>query len=666
MPLTLKMLARDWRSGELRVLFIALTLAVTIVSSIALFSDRLQRGIDARGATLLAGDLVLRSARAVPEDWLEKADSLGLERATVLRFPTMVRANERMQLTSVTAVSVNYPLLGAVEISMGVGAARQSVQHGPRPGEAWLDTRLLDMPGIPLTSRFEIGDTELSAGALLLGEPDATGGLIAYGPRLLMNMADLDATGVIQPGSRVRYSYSVAGDPEAVAAWRSWLEPRLEPQHRLMDLESSQPRAARVVNRVRSYLLLGGAFGVILAGIAVAVSVWRYGRRHIETVAVLKSLGLSARKISGLYAGSFSLLTLAAIAVGWAMGWGTQNLFFYLVADIIDIDIPPAGVVPFFLGAMTAIICVVACALPPLASLIGTLPIAVLRKEVESSSAGKLTYLIGLAAMFGLLLIYSGSLVLASVVLLSLLLVAVLLMLVVWALLSRGQSLGMHAGSIWRLAMAGVQRHRVANALLIMIVAFAMMLLMVVIEIRGNLLNDWEAQIPVGTPNHFLVNIADWQKNELAEFLSGKEIETAGLYPMVSGRLVAVNGEQIRPSGKEGVNLNRELNLTWMQNLPEDNVILAGDWWIDGSGDEVSVEKSMADALNLVLGDRIDFRLGSSVFTGTVTSIRELDWEAMRPNFYVILQPGLLKDYAATYITSFHLTTDQKPVFCAS
>ena len=662
MSLTLKMLARDWRNGELRVLFIALTLAVTIVSGIALFADRLQGGIDIRSATFLAGDLVLQSSRAVPESWLEKADSLGLKRATVLRFPTMVRANDSMQLTSVTAVSSTYPLLGAVEISHAVGAQRQSVQHGPPPGEAWLDARLLDMPGIPLTSSFEIGDTELKAGALLLGEPDATSGLIAYGPRMLMNLADLAATGVIQPGSRVRYSYSVIGDEDSVAAWRSWLESRLEPQHRLMDLETSQPRSARVVKRVRSYLLLGGAFGVILAGIAVAISVWRYSRRHIETVAVLKSLGLSAKNIARLYAGCFSLLTLAAIVFGWAAGWGTQSLFFYLVADIIDIEMPPAGIQPFLFGAMTAIICVAACALPPLVNLVRTLPVAVLRREAVSSSAGKLSYLFGLLAMFGLLLLYSRSFALAATVLVSLLVTAGLLLLVVWGVLRRGQSLGMHAGSIWRLAMAGVQRHRVANALLSMVVAFSMLLLMVVIEIRGTLLNDWRAQIPSGTPNHFLVNIADWQKNDLRQFFSDKNIETAGLYPMVSGRLVAVNGKQIQPSGTEGVNLDRELNLTWMLNLPEDNAVIAGEWWKHGSGSEISVEKSMAEALDLVLGDTIDFRLGSSLFSGTVTSIRELDWEAMRPKFYVIIQPGLLQDYAATYITSFHLSADEKLV----
>ena len=503
---------RDWRSGELGVLLLAVVLAVAIVTTLGLFVDRMQRAVESRSATFLAGDLVLRATREVPGEWLELARAEGLRTAQVLRFASMVFAGDNMKLASVKAVSSSYPLLGRVTISDAAGAAPREVSHGPPPGEIWVDARLLPALGLTVGDRLGLGTTELVLAAVLHQEPDGGGSLIALGPRVTMNIADIPASGVIQPGSRVQYSYLFAGAPAALARWRARIQPLITEGQKFISVEDGQPQVARSIERARSFLLLAGSLGVVLAGVALAMATRRYTERHADYVAILKTLGASAAMIRALYAGNLVLLAVLGILLGWALGWLVQSLAFMAVREILALDVPgSAGMKSLWLGAGTGALCLLGMAAPPLLRMAGSSPLRVLRRDAQDSGAGRGVYASGLLAFALLLYWYSGDLQLSLLVLGCLLLVSLAVGSLSYGLLRRARLPGVQAQSALRLAFAALQRHAALNALQILVFSLCLMLLLIMVLVRTALLDEWQRELPPRTPNHFLVNIAPYQ-----------------------------------------------------------------------------------------------------------------------------------------------------------
>ncbi|WP_323847182.1 ABC transporter permease [Microbulbifer magnicolonia] len=662
--LPLKLLLRDWRGGELALIATALVLAVTCVTAIAHFTDRLARAMEQQSLTFLAAERVLRSSLPVDPAWLQEARRRGLQQAQAVQFASMVAAGDQFQFAAVKAVDDGYPLVGHLEMRAAEDAASQIVRRGPPPGEAWLEPRLLPLLQLQMGDSLQLGDTRLRVTGLLEREPDRSTSLFDMGARLLVHLDDLPAAGVIQPGSRVRYRYLFAGDDTALEQYFKWLEPQLTEHQRVIDLREGQPRVASALDRAERFLFLAGSLAVLLASVAVGLAARRYGLRHTAYVAVMKSLGAGRGKILAIYLGQLTALTLIATAVGLLLGSLIQAQAVALMADFFPVEPPPSQWRPLLVGLATGFACALGFALPPLFRLARTDPMQTLRRDWSNPDRREwLGLVLGPTSMLLLIWWLSGSLAITAA------LFAGMALLVggsalVNQLLVRGRLSAL--GGAWRIALGSLQRRAAFNTLLIAAFGTGLLAMLALVFARTALIDEWRMQLPEKAPNHFLMNIAPHEVDGLRQMLSDNDVTSTEIYPMVRGRLVAINGvpasEYEKNTSRERVGaLHRELNLSWTENLAPDNRILEGAWW-DKADEGVSVEVELAARLNLSLGDRLRFSIGGLEVEAPVASFRSLDWNSMRPNFYMLFAPGTLQDFPATYITSFYLPPQQKLV----
>ena len=658
------MLARDWRGGELGILVAALVLAVAMVTGISAFTTRLQSALEQESHRFLAADRVVRSSRDLPQEWLQRAGSLGLQTAQTLSFPSMVFAGEdAMFLSSVKAVSDDYPLRGELTYSAEPFGEVAPVAHGPAPGTVWLDSRLFALLDVAIGDQVGIGEAQFRIAAAARTEPDQAAGFFGVGPRVLMHYSDIPATRVVQPGSRVEYRQLFAGDPAQLETLVAEIEPQLVTGQRLLDVEQGQPGIGSALERAESFLLLAGSLAVVLAGVAIALAARRFSERHTDYVAIMKSLGASSGSINRLYGNSLLLLGIGATVLGCSAGWAMQAIFFRLFAEQLPINPGPAGLRPYAIGLTTAFTCLLCFAWPPLRRLGQASPLRVLRRDMPEENRRSLAdYALGLGAVSALMLWYSGDWRLTLAILLGLALTIVLGMALALTLLRGGRLLGMSAGSIWRLALAGLQRRGAANALQVVIFAMAIMLLLVLVLVRTSLIEEWQTQLPPDTPNHFMLNISPDAVQEVEQMLRANDVNSEALYPMIRGRVMSVNDEQLpETDDEEEGRRQRGANFTWSDTLPEGNKLLAGSWWEPGSRDAVvSLEQEFAQRLEVEVGDRMGLLIGGQSLEVTVTSIRELDWQSFRPNFFMVFPPRTLADFPATFMTSFHLEPEEK------
>ncbi len=658
----LRLLLRDWRGGELAVLLAALTLAVAVVTGISAFSGRLQGALAQESHRFLAADLVVQSSQPLPAAWLEAARSRGLRTARVLTFSSMVSAgDDAMALGAVKAVSDAYPLRGSLTASDEPFGSAVPQAGGPERGTLWLDSRLFALLDLAPGATAEVGEASFRVAAAARTEPDRGANFTGLGPRVLMHVDDIPATGVVQPGSRVRYRQLYAGEPAAVADLRDWLEERLGDGQRLQSVQDGQPGVASALERAERFLLLAGSLGVLLAAVAIALASRRFCGRHADYVAIMKSLGATTPYVGRLYGGSFALLGLVATAAGCLVGSVLQAVAFDLLAARLPVDPGPAGWRPWLTGGVTALVCLGFFAWPPLWRLAGASPLRVLRRDLSlDSGRGLLDYALGLVAISGLMWWYSGDPALTGAVLAGLVLTVALGGGAAALLLRGGRFAGMRAGSIWRLALASLQRRGAGNALLVVMFAIAIMLLLLLTLVRSSLIDSWQAQLPPEAPDHFLLNISPEEVAAVEQRLRADGIAAEGLYPMIRGRVMAVDGSPLPTDGAGDGPRQREANFTWAASPPTGNELVAGRWWGADSGEAlVSLEEGFAERLGAGLGDRLELRVGARPLTVTVASIRAVDWESMRPNFFMVFPPRLLADFPATFMTSFHLGGDK-------
>jgi len=662
------MLARDWAAGELKLLTTALALAVGIVVGISAFTDELKSALTTESNRFIAADRVLRASRPAPSEWLQAAKPYGLRRGAIIAFGSMLIAGKRMRLTSVKAVSPTYPLRGRLEISDAPDIPPRAVDHGPGPGEIWLEARLLPLLGLRIGDTVEIGEAHLRVGAILTGEPDRGSALFSIAPHALMALADLPATKVIQPGSRVRYRYLFAGPDKQLAAYHGWLESRLTPDYRWINIRETQPRIAMALDRADRFLLLASTLGIALAGIAIAISARRYSERHYDAMAVMKCLGGREGRLFGLYLQQLLFIGLLGFAIGALLGWGVQGALAALLERYVTDRLPLPGLRPLAMGGLTTAICLAAFALPPLLSLRTIPPLRVMRRDLGNDSRrGWLAIMVGLLSLTLLMWFHSRNLQLT----LSIVIGAGIILgtggLAVWSMLRAARRCVANASGVMRLALASLQRHPISNALQVVMFALAIMLLLILVFVRTSLLNDWQRQLPGGTPNHFLINILPDQVADVRGWLDEQGLAATTFYPIVRGRLTQVNGipldeRQARENRRNEVQ-DRDLNLTWSSDLPADNVVQRGAWWVPNGAPseiEVSVEARLASELDIQPGSKLSFQIGPEALDARVSSLRKVEWDNMRPNFYMIFPPTVLDDFAHTYITSLYLPKGDK------
>lgn len=662
--LALRQLLRDARAGELRVLFFALLVAVAASTAIGYFGARLNGAMLLRATEFLGADLVLRgSSQATPEQIASGKDA-GLVHAQVVEFSSVIATDNGIQLSSIKAADAAYPLRGELR-SAAEPYASESSGGGPAPGEAWVEPRLLAALELKIGDSIDVGMKTLRMSRVLTYEPDRAGNFYSLTPRVLINLADLEATGVVQPGSRVSYRDLWRGEPEALARYQASVGKSLAPNQRLQDARDGNQQIGGALGKAERYLNMASLVAVLLAGVAVALSASRFASRRFDASALLRCLGLSRRQALGLFCLQLAILGSLAALGGALLGWLAQLGLFKLLQGLMPAQIPPGGLAPALAGIATGLVALAGFALPPLAALGRVPPLRVLRRDLLPVPAS--SWLVYGAALLALGLIMwrlSLDLLLTFALLGGGLVAAVLLGGLLLLGLRSLRRLLAGAPLAWRLGLGQLLRHPLAAAGQSLAFGLILLAMALIALLRAELLDTWQNQLPKDAPNYFALNILPDDKNTFAQRLNEFSAEAAPLYPVIPGRLTEINGQAVQQIvSKESTGdraVQRDLSLTWAADLPAGNALSEGQWWhtAPGEGNDlpgVSVEAELAQSLKLKLGDRLTFSIGGQQRQALVSSLRTVNWDSFQPNFYMIFQPGTLKDLPTTYLTSFFL-----------
>ena len=663
--LAARQLSRDARAGELRVLFFSLLVAVVASTAIGYFGARLNAAMQLRATEFLGADLVLQGSTPARPEQLRTGRELGLDHAQVVEFSSVVATDQAIELSSVKAVDSDYPLRG--KLRSAAQPYGEEVEGGaPAPGEAWVEPRLLSALGLKIGDSVDIGLKRLKLARVLTYEPDRAGNFYSLTPRVMINLDDLAATGVVQPGSRVTFRDLWRGAPVNLEQYRELVKVGLNPNQALRDARDSNRQVGGALSKAERYLNMASLVAILLAGVAVALSAARFAARRYDASALLRCLGLSRRDVLWVFSLQLAMLGLAAAIAGAAVGWLAQFGIFALLQGLLPSVIPGGGLWPALAGMATGMVALAGFALPPLAALGRVPPLRVLRGDLLPVPAS--TWAVYGSALLALGLIM-WRLSLDPVLTVALAGAGALAALVLGGLLVLGlrrlRTALAGASLPWRLGVGQLLRHPFAaagQALAFGLILFAMALVGL---LRGELLDSWQRQLPADAPNYFALNILPDERDAFAARLREYGAIAAPLYPIVPGRLTAINGQPVADivtedsQGQRAV--QRDLNLTWAADLPEGNRLLAGQWWAPTPGTlpGVSVEQKLAESLGVAVGDTLTFNVGGAVRDTRVASVRTVSWDNFQPNFFMIFEPGTLQDFPVTYLTSFYLPPGQ-------
>ena len=675
---SIRMTARDWRAGELRFLLVALTIAVASLSAVGFFIDRMRSSLERDAHQLLGADLLVNADVPMRAEWRDEARKRGLLLADTVTFPSMAQAGEGeqslAQLASVKAVSEGYPLRGQLKITTSVeaaGAGRGNKTGAtPAPGTVWVDANVLTGLKTRLGASITLGDKRFTIAQLIAAEPDRGPSFVNFAPRVMLPLADLAATGLTDSGARVTYRMQVAApsnnDLAGVSQYEQWLKARIAAAAvkgvRIESLENGRPEMRATLDRADRFLSLVGLLSAMLAAVAVAMAARRFMLRHLDACAMLRCLGLSQNQVSALYLIEFVLVGLAGSVLGVLVGFGAHYVLLELIGKILSTDLPPVSPLPALQGIASGMLLLVGFALPPVLQLRNVPHNRVLRREQTAPRALALaTYGFGVCAFVALLLWQAGDPKLALLTALGFLAGFGLFALAGWlGIVSLKRLRGAIDGQSWRFAVTALQRRPGATIVQVVSLSLGLMALLLLTVVRGDLMGAWRSATPADAPNRFIINIQPDQTAALAQRLAGARVGDAVLYPMIRGRLTAVNGVPVTaatyPAEDARRLAEREFNLSSMKQMQSSNQIVAGKWFADQPGQpEASVEQGIAKTLGIKLGDTMRFDIAGQVVQARVTSLRKLEWGSMRANFFVIINPQAMKDMPQTFMTAFHL-----------
>jgi putative ABC transport system permease protein len=664
----LRNLWRDLKSGELSVLVLALTVAVLSLTAVGFFTSRIAQGVRAQASEVLAADLRIESSNPLPDAYFAEGRRRGLKSAQVWSFATAVFNGDLSQLASVHAVTATYPLKGHLKIAESAYGVGHTTDRIPNRGETWVDARVIATLNLKVGDRLRLGTQSFRISAVLDYRPDQGSAFVSIAPAVLIDLDDVPATQLIQPGSRVTYAGLFAGAPAAIDAFREYLQAHKSGAEKLRDVDESSRQLNSAIDRAGRFLNLASLASVLLAAVAVAMGARRYVARHIDSVALLKCMGASQRFVLSISVMELGLLAVAAVAVGATLGWLAQSGLAWVLRDLIRGELPPAVLTPVPIALVTVIAMLIGFALPPLLQLKNTPPARVLRKTAEPPAlAFGLSYVLALAAIFAILWVLVRDTQLVAYVFAGVLGVGLALALAGFGLVRLTGRLRGGVGVAWRYGLANVSRRGIASVAQIVAFGLGIMVLLLLAVVRGDLLADWRRSLKVDVPNNFLINIRPEERQPLDDFLRGHGFGSPILYPMVRARISGIDGtssDAIKVDNEAGKGfLEREQNLTWSADLMPDNQLLAGRWWTpaDDGKPLVSISTEYQEALHLKLGDTLSLDVAGEPLTVTVASIRKIRWDSFRPNFFLVFPPGLLDGAAGTYMTSLYLTPAQRP-----
>lgn len=675
---SLRMTARDWRAGELRFLLVALIVAVSALSSVGFFIDRMRAGLERDAHQLLGGDLLINADDPVRERWRAEARRRGLLVADFTAFQSMAQAGEGedtlARLAAVKAVSPGYPLRGQMTITTDPDAASRALgsktRATPEPGTVWVDANLLPALRTQVGGTIQLGEKSFRIAQLIATEPDKGASFANFAPRVMLSLQDLPATKLVDAFSRVSYRMQVASpspnDLAGVRAYEQWLRADIKNGNvrgvGIQTLENGRPEMRATLDRADSFLSLVGLLSAMLAAVAVAMAARRFMQRHLDACAMLRCLGMTQNEVSALYLIEFAIVGLAGSMLGVAVGFGAHFILVQMIGNLLPADLPPVSVLPALQGIATGMLLLVGFALPPVLQLRNVPHNRVIRREAASPQPLALaTYGLGIGVFLALLLWQAGDTRLAVMTAGGFLGGLALFALVAWLGLRLLRRLrGVSANQSWRFAITSLQRRPGATVVQVVSLSLGLMALLLLTVVRGDLMSAWRTATPPDAPNRFIINIQPEQAPGVEQQLRAGGVKDVFLYPMIRGRLTHVNGQQLTRNtyqdGRARRLAEREFNLSTVADLPETNEIVAGKWYADAPGvAEASVEQDLAKTLGLKLGDVMRFDMAGLPVEARVSSLRKLEWGSMRANFFVIINPAAMANAPKSYMTAFHL-----------
>jgi putative ABC transport system permease protein len=661
---------RDFRAGELRLLALAVLLAVAALTAVGFFADRLNNGLARDARQLIGGDAVVGSDRALPPAFEAQAKALGLATAQTVNFPSMARAPDALggaaRLVSVKSVGGGYPLRGRLQLKDAPDSPVQSVAAKPEPGTAWVDAAVLDSLQLKVGDALMLGDASLRIARIVVVEPDRGAGFVNFAPRVMLSEADLDATGLVQPASRLNYRFAVAspdGRDATVNQFVQWAEARIEADGLrgvgVEALSAGRPEMSQTLDRGEKFLNLVALLSALLAAVAVGIAARDFAQRHLDDCAMLRVLGLSQRRIAGAYALEFGFVGVLASAAGVALGFSVHYVFIWLLAGLLDASLPAASAMPAVFGLGVGLTLLVAFGLPPVLQLASVPPLRVLRRDVGGLKAGSVGVLLGGTAGFvALLMAVASDRVLGLIAVGGFAAAIAVFALLSWlAVMALKRAVPESRAPRWLILATRQIAARPAFAVLqVSALSIGLLALVLLVLLRTDLIASWRQATPPDAPNRFVINVQPDQATAFRGALDEAGVQRYDWYPMIRGRLQTINGRAVEAAqfGTERAQrlAEREFNLSHDAQLPPHNQVIAGRWTPDEPGG-LSVEEGLATELGLKLGDKLGFDIAGTMVEGHISNLRKVDWGSMRVNFFVLFTQGELKDVPISYISAF-------------
>jgi putative ABC transport system permease protein len=566
----------------------------------------------------------------------------------------MAAGKQQSVLAEIQAVGEGYPLRGEIQIDDGAPHVTQSI---PARGTVWADARLMQRLGLQLGDEVGIGALHLRLAAEVVRDVDQSVGFASFVPRVLLNAEDLPASGLVQEGSRINYRLLMAGEAKQVDDLRAWLQGRLGVGEKIEDVRDARPEIRTALERAEHFLGLAALTAVVLAGVALALAARHFIARHLDACAMMRCLGAAQAQVLCIFLYQFLLLGACAVLLGGLLGYAAQAALVQSIASMRDAALPPPSWTPLLQAAASGMALLLGFAFLPLWQLKRVSPLRVIRRELGAPEASTgLLYASGGAVLCILFLWQAGSLKLGLMVLGGLVAGLLLFGLLAWIVVRALAKLGSHAFS-------NLARHGRSNAVQIVALSLGGMALLLLTFVRADLMESWRSRLPPDAPNRFIVNIQPDQRAAVRDFFTRQNLSPPELFPMVRGRLVAINQRPVSgddyPDPRAHGLVERETNLSWLDHLPKGNELVQGEWFGQGATSVLSVEEGIAKTLGIHMGDMLTYDVAGSQFSAKVVNLRKVQWDSMQVNFFVIAAPGMLEDFPASYISSFYLSPDK-------
>jgi len=660
--LALRFAKRDWRSGELRLLMLALVVAVAALTAVGFFTDRVERAMVLQANEILAADLVISGSTEIPQEYQQQAETWGLSTSRTLSFPSIVMRDDRTQLVEVKAVDAVYPLRGALRTRITSSAPEELEKRPPAPGNVWAEARLLAELSIKPGTKISLGESRFALQTILSRDSAAGRNIFRLGPELLMRLEDIPKTELITPASRVRHQLLIAGDERTVERYHLWASGRLPTGFGVEQMSNARPELRSALDRGGNFLSLAALVAVLVAGATIALSTRRFVELQSDISAIMRCLGAQQSLILKVLLVRLFLLASTASLLGVLIGFLGQDILATLLTEWFGSALPAPSIWPAVSGLATGFITLAGFTLPSALQLGKVPPLRVLRRDIGAPPTSSWILIASSVAAMALLMFWQANdPVLALWVLLGTTLAILLLMGSALLLLKSLASVRQKSGSYWRYGLTGLTRNPALTTFQLTGFGLGILALLLLTFVRVDLLAAWQKTVPADAPNQFLINIQPQKVDTLQAFFTQHDIPTAGFYPMLRARLMKINGRTVSTNDyKEEQSKHlvaREFNLSWAQHLQTDNQIVSGQWWSPATKGtaQLSVEIELAKKLRIKLGDTLTFNLAGTPISANVTSLRSVQWGNFQPNFYVIGTPSLLQGQPSTFITSFHL-----------